>query len=147
MSLKIKIKKLTPNAVIPTRAHAEDAGLDMTAISRRTDDHGNYVYGTGIAVSIPFGYAGFIFMRSSVAKKSQILTNAVGIIDSGYLGEITFKMKPIIQDIKYTQARPYEVGEKIGQLIILPVLPVEFEEVDDLGSSDRGTGNYGSTGK
>lgn len=147
MSLKIKIKKLNPSAVIPTKAHDADAGFDLTAISRTTDDHGNWVYDTGIAMSIPEGHVGLLFMRSSVAKKSQILTNAVGVVDSGYLGPITLKMKPIIQDIKYTQARPYEVGERIAQIIILPIPKVEFDITDDLGSSERGTGNYGSSGR
>lgn len=145
--MKIQFKKTHPSAVTPTRAHDQDAGYDLTAVSRTSDDFGNYVYDTGIAISIPTGYVGLIFQRSSVAKKSVILSNAVGVIDAGYLGNITFKYKPIISDVKYTQARPYEVGERIGQLIIMPIPSVEFEEVDDLGTSERGTGNYGSTGR
>ena len=143
----VQFKKLNPNAVNPTKAHNADAGFDLTAISRTTDDHGNWVYDTGIAMNIPCGHVGLLFMRSSVAKKSQILTNAVGVVDSGYIGSITFKMKPIVQDIKYTQAKPYEVGERIGQIIIIPIPPVTFEEVDDLGHTERGTGNYGSSGR
>lgn len=145
--MKIQFKKLDKSASVPAKAHDQDAGFDLKAISRSMDDHGNWVYGTGIAIRIPDNHVGLLFMRSSVAKKSQILTNAVGIIDAGYLGEITFKMKPIIQDIRYTQARPYEIGEKIGQIIIMPIPSIEFEEVQDLGTSERGTGNYGSSGK
>lgn len=145
--MKVQFKKLNANASVPTKAHDQDAGYDIKAISRTIDDHGNWVYGTGLAIRIPDNHVGLLFMRSSVAKKSQILTNAVGIIDAGYLGEITFKMKPIIQDIRYTQARPYEIGEKIGQIIIMPIPSIEFEEVYDLGVSERGIGNYGSSGK
>lgn len=145
--MKVQFKKLNANASVPTKAHDQDAGYDIKAICRTIDDHGNWVYGTGLAIRIPDNYVGLLFMRSSVSKKSQILTNAVGIIDAGYLGEITFKMKPIIQDIRYTQARPYEIGEKIGQIIIMPIPSIEFEEVYDLGVSERGIGNYGSSGK
>lgn len=145
--MKVQFKKLNANASVPTKAHDQDAGFDLKAVSRSMDDHGNWVYGTGIAIRIPDNHVGLLFMRSSVAKKSQILTNAVGIIDAGYLGEITFKMKPIIQDVRYTQARPYEIGEKIGQIIIIPIPSIEFEEVQDLGTSERGTANYGSSGK
>ena len=143
--MKVKIKKLHPNAVIPTKAHNLDAGYDLTAVSRNVDDFGNMVYDTGIAVRIPDNHVGLIFQRSSVSKKNQILSNAVGVIDAGYLGSITFKFKHIGQP--YTSAKPYEVGERIGQLIILPIQSIEFEESEDLGESDRGLGNYGSTGK
>lgn len=94
--MKIKFKKLTPNAVIPTKAHVTDAGLDLVATSRVFDEHGCVVYGTGIAVEIPKGYAGLVFPRSSNAKKDLIMSNSVGIIDSGYRGEITAKFRPAL---------------------------------------------------
>ena len=143
--MKLKIKKLHPKAVIPSKAHDLDAGYDLTAVSRSVDDFGNMVYSTGIAIRVPDNHVGLIFQRSSVSKKNQILTNAVGVIDAGYIGDITFKFKHIGQP--YTSAKSYEVGERIGQLIILPIPTIEFEEVDDLGDSERGTGNYGSSGR
>lgn len=144
--MKVKIKLLNEKSVIPTKAHDLDAGYDLKAISRTVDDFGNYVYGTGIAVRIPDGHVGLLFQRSSVAKKNMILSNAVGVVDAGYLGEITFKFKPLIHAV-HTSAKPYEVGERIGQLIIIPIHSLEFELSEDLGSSERGTGNYGSSGK
>lgn len=92
--MKIKFKKLTPNAVIPTKAHPTDAGFDLVATSRVFDEYGCVAYGTGIAIEIPKGYVGFIFPRSSNAKKDILMSNSVGVIDSGYRGEITAKFKP-----------------------------------------------------
>lgn len=129
---------------MPTKAHATDAGFDLTATSREIDTVGNFVYGTGIAVEIPEGYVGLVFPRSSIAKKTLILTNSVGVIDSGYRGEIMAKFS----DNKLSaRGEVYEVGERIAQLIILPYPQIEFEEVAELSDSDRGVGGYGSTGK
>jgi len=144
--MKVKIKLLNDLAVVPSKAHNNDAGFDLKATSRSSDDYGNFVYGTGVAVRIPDGHVGLLFQRSSVAKKTQILSNAVGVIDAGYTGEITFKFRHIVNN-KYTQARPYEVGERIGQLIIIPIPSVEFELTDNLGESERGEKNYGSSGR
>lgn len=144
--MKVKIKLLHERAKMPTKAHDLDAGFDLTAITKGVDDFGNFVYGTGIAVRIPDNNVGLIFQRSSVSKKNMILTNAVGVIDAGYIGEITFKFKPLAHAV-HTSAKPYDIGERIGQLIILPIPSIEFELSDDLGDSDRGTGNYGSSGK
>lgn len=143
--MKVKIKKLVENAVIPTYAHNTDAGMDLTATSRNIDTQGNIVYGTGIAVEIPQGYVGLVFPRSSIAKTDLSLSNAVGVIDSGYRGEITFKFRyhqPLDGNVSW-----YRVGERIGQLIIMPYPKIEFEEVEELNETDRGIGGYGSTGK
>lgn len=143
--MKIKIKKLVENAVIPTYAKSGDAGLDLTATSWNLDDYGNFVYHTGLAIEIPEGYVGLVFPRSSVSKKKLFLTNAVGVIDSGYRGEITAKFKKL--DSKNEKSSFYEVGERIAQLIILPYPQIEFEEVKELTKTERGTGGYGSSGK
>lgn len=87
--MKVRFKKLNDKAVIPTKAHATDAGFDLTATSKKCDDFGNVVYGTGIAAEIPKGYVGFVFPRSSIYKQDIILSNCVGVIDSGYRGNIT----------------------------------------------------------
>lgn len=143
-NMKVKIKRLSKNAVIPKKAHATDAGMDMVAISRDFDNNGNVVYGTGIAVEIPEGHVGLVFPRSSISKRDLLLSNSVGVIDSGYRGEITFKFKTAGGKM---YADMYGVGDRIGQLIIIPIPEIEFEETDELSDTDRGTGGYGSTGE
>lgn len=158
--MKVKIKKLSENAVIPQYAHNTDAGLDLVATSKKVED-GCIVYGTGLAFEIPKGYVGLIFPRSSLAKKHLTLTNSVGVIDSGYRGEVTFKFRPSMDIRNYDGKKiemttsigilemftDYSVGDRIGQLVILPYPKVEFEEVEELSESERGKGGYGSTGK
>lgn len=169
--LKVRIKKLHPNAVIPTYAHDTDCGLDLTAISKTFDECGNVVYGFGLAFEIPEGYAGFIFPRSSNHKRGLLLTNSVGVIDAGYRGEVTAKFatrkwltqpEKLIERIRYFikgdysgrlnsfavfNERNYEIGDRVAQMVILPYPKVEFVEVDELSDTERGTGGYGSTGK
>ncbi len=141
--IKVYIKKLTPEAVIPTYAKPGDAGMDLVATSISYDADGNTVYGTGIAMEIPEGYVGLIFPRSSNAKKDLYLTNHVGVIDSGYRGEIMFKFRPTV---KYFM-REYVVGERVGQIIIVPYPQVQFVEAESLSSTIRGEGGFGSTGQ
>lgn len=141
----VKIKKLNDAAVIPAYAHASDAGMDLTATSMQFDStHENWVYGTGLAFEIPEGYVGLIFPRSSNRKTNTFMTNHVGVVDSGYRGEVylTFKNRDY-ED----RCKPYEIGDRIGQIIIMPYPKVEFLEVDELSDSDRGTGGHGSTGR
>ena len=140
----VKIKKLHENAVIPAYAKPGDAGLDLTATSVVTDEYGNVVYGTGLAIEIPFGYAGLLFPRSSNSKTDLYLTNHVGIVDSGYRGEIMFKYRPLDGILN---SKIYQVGERVGQIVILPYPAVSFEEVEQLSDTERGEGGYGSTGK
>lgn len=138
----IKIKRLDPSAAIPSYAKSGDAGMDLTATSRTEDPNGLYTeYGTGIAVEIPEGHAGFIFPRSSASNTTQIQANCVGVVDSGYRGEIKIRLKNLGD-----ASRPYQVGDRVAQFIVMPVPAVIFEEVAELGSSDRGEGGFGSTG-
>lgn len=139
--MKIKFKRLTSNAVTPRYAKAGDAGLDLTATCLIKSEM-YYEYGTGVAVEIPEGYVGLIFPRSSISKTKQILSNHVGVIDSGYRGEIRFRFKKLAWD----NGEVYSIGDKIGQLIILPYPEIEFEEVDELSSTERGEGGFGSSG-
>lgn len=140
--MKVKIKKMHANAVIPKYAKPGDAGLDLTATSEEWNENNTMVtYGTGLAVEIPEGYVGLVFPRSSVSKTTLNLTNSVGVIDSGYRGEIMFKFRYL------EEGMIYDVGDRIGQLIIMPYPQVEFEEVEDLSSTERGEGGFGSTGK
>lgn len=139
--MKVRIKRLHPDAVIPKYAKAGDAGLDLTAVEmERAWDV--VTYKTGLAIEIPEGHVGLLFPRSSVYKTSMIMSNCVGVIDSGYRGEIMMKFRDQWRD--YSSC--YEVGDRIGQLIIMPHPQVEFEEVENLSSSDRGADGYGSTG-
>lgn len=135
---KIKFKKLYSDAVTPSYAKNGDAGLDLTALSVTLEK--NFIeYGTGIAVEIPQGYVGLVFPRSSVSKKENFyLKNSVGVIDSGYRGEIKLRFNK--------SSDHYTAGEKIGQLIIIPYPTIQLEEVDELSSTDRGQGGFGSTG-
>lgn len=151
--MKVKIKKLYEDSILPTKAHATDAGYDLYAHSKSYDDDGNVVYGSGVAMEIPNGYVGLVFPRSSNAKKDLILSNSVGVIDSGYRGEVLFKFKPsnVIEkpDLAYIpeSISKYEICERIGQIIIMPYPEIEFVEVDELSDSERGDGGYGSSGK
>lgn len=168
-SLKVKIKRLHPDAVIPKYAKAGDAGLDLVATSVTYADDTKKPYselGTGISVEIPEGYVGLIFPRSSISKTIHSLCNAVGVIDSGYRGEITFRfnytgtaafiqihrMQNNLSEAQYREVYPkgeeaYKIGDKIGQLIILPYPQVTFEEVEELTETERGANGYGHTGK
>lgn len=159
--MQIKVKLLTDSASLPLKAHPSDAGYDLYATSRTFDKDGNAVYGTGIAMEIPKGYVGLIFPRSSISKYDVSLSNAVGVIDSGYRGEIILKFRPAPgyrndfmaeeDSDHYTHIRIgrllYNIGERIGQLIILPIPQIEFETVSALSPSERGEGGYGSSGK
>ena len=137
--MKVKIKKLHPDAVIPKYAKNGDAGMDLTAVEmERAWDV--ITYKTGLAVEIPPGHVGLLFPRSSVYKTSMVLSNCVGVVDSGYRGEIMLKFRD------QTNSNPYEVGDRIGQLIIMPYPRIDFEQVGELTPTDRGSGGYGSTG-
>lgn len=141
--LEIKFKKLVENAKMPTKAHPTDAGADLTAVSREWNKElGCWVYGTGIATEIPKGYVGLVFPRSSIRKYCLSLTNCVGVIDSGYRGEIMCTFRP--QSIGKEEV--YEVGDKIAQFIILPYPEVSYKEVESLSETDRGENGHGSSG-
>lgn len=143
--MEVKIKKLHKDAVIPKYAKPGDAGMDLTATSMKIDEYGNICYGTGLAFEIPEGYVGLVFPRSSNCKKGIILTNCVGVIDSGYRGEVSFKFKEIA--LGNFSKVTYKVGDRIGQIIIMPYPQIEFIEVEELSETERGTNGYGSTGK
>lgn len=151
--MKVKIKKLSKNSVIPRYAMPGDAGMDLTATSKYFDEYGNICYGTGLAFEIPQGYVGLVFPRSSCSKNQLSLSNAVAVIDSGFRGEVVMKFKPSLaldSQQCVTDRRiygTYKVGERIAQMIIMPYPHIEFEEVDKLSETERAEGGYGSTGK
>ena len=142
--MKVKVKKLHPNAVIPAYANPGDAGLDLVAVDKNY--HSDYIqYDTGLAFEIPEGYVGLIFPRSSISKTVHSLANSVGVIDSGYRGSVSFRFRTSLKDNRFSSATEYTVGDKIGQIIILPYPSIELEEVKDLNETERGDGSYGST--
>jgi len=143
VKLSCKIKKLHPNAVIPSYSKEGDAGMDITATEIIGNTTSQVTYGTGIAVEIPKGYVGLVFPRSSIRKMELELSNSVGVIDSGYRGEIqaTFNKTNGLDSIKY------DVGDRIVQIMVIPYPNVVFTEVEELSDSERGNGGFGSTGK
>ena len=154
--MEVKIKKLNPNAVIPSYAKSGDAGMDLVATSIISDTPEQITYGMGIALEIPEGFVGLIFPRSSVRKTGLDLSNAVGVIDSGYRGELQATFNKVFggdrfyDETKLTEITShdfYKVGDRIAQIMIIPYPPIEFKEVDELSDSERGEGGFGSTGK
>tara|TARA_B100000900_G_C20343837_1_gene619325 strand:+ start:217 stop:633 length:417 start_codon:yes stop_codon:yes gene_type:complete len=137
--MRVRIKKTHPNAVIPKYANFGDAGVDLVATSKWKDDYGNICYGTGLAMEIPERYVGLLFPRSSVSKKDLRLCNSVGVIDSGYRGEIMLKFDA-------TGEFHYNVGDRVGQLMLMQNPTIHFVEVVNLPDSDRGIGGFGSSG-
>ena len=139
--MRVRFKKCADNAKTPKYASEDDACLDLFASSLQIDDFGNLTYDTGIAFEIPKDYVGLVFPRSSVFKKTLILKNSVGVIDSGYRGTIQVKFSSLRESNVI-----YDVGDRVAQIMIIPRPSVELEEVDELSDSTRGTGGFGSTG-
>jgi dUTP pyrophosphatase len=141
--MQVRIKKLNENAVIPSYAKDGDAGMDLIATSIIGEEPFQITYGLGIALEIPKGFVGLVFPRSSIRKTDLSLTNCVGVIDSGYRGELqaTFRKH------KGVASKTYEVGDRVAQIMIIPHPPIEFDEVDELSDTERGEGGFGSTGK
>jgi dUTP pyrophosphatase len=140
--MQVKVKKLHPEAIIPKYAKQGDAGLDLTAVSEEWNENNSMVtYGTGLSIEIPEGYVGLLFPRSSVCKTSLNLSNSVGVIDSGYRGEIMLKYR------YPEEGSVYDLGDRVGQLIIMPYPQIKLVEAEELSSTERGEGGYGSSGK
>lgn len=146
--MKVKIKKLHPDAVIPKYAKDGDAGMDLVATSKGYDEFGNIYYGTGLAIEVPKHYEAEIRPRSSISKYELILVNSPGTIDSGYRGEIIVKFRMLTGGHNKTNTEStYGVGDKIAQLLIKPAPEFSFEEVEELSETERGDGGFGHTGK
>jgi dUTP pyrophosphatase len=141
--MKVKIKKLHSDATIPTYAKSGDAGMDLVATEILSNTTFDITYGLGIALEIPEGFVGLVFPRSSIRKYELTLSNSVGVIDSGYRGELqaTFKKTNGLDSLSY------KVGDRVCQIMIIPHPPIEFKEVKELNNTERGEGGFGSTGK
>ena len=144
--MKVKIKKIHPDAIIPSYAKNGDAGMDLVATSVIGETLGSITYGLGIALEIPEGFVGLVFPRSSIRKTNLQLSNSVGVIDSGYRGELQATFNKV-QGIDNVERENYKVGDRVCQIIIIPYPPIEFNEVNELSNTERGEGGFGSTGK
>jgi dUTP pyrophosphatase len=154
--MKVRIKKINPLAQIPTYAKDGDAGMDVIATSIISDTPTQITYGLGIALEIPNGFVGLVFPRSSIRKTGLQLSNSVGVIDSGYRGELQatfnklFGGEAMYDEMKVKEIQPndfYKVGDRVAQIMIIPHPPIEFDVVDELSDTERGDGGFGSTGK
>ena len=157
--MRIRIKKLYPNAVVPQYAHFGDAAVDLVAIRRWEDKKGKICYGTGLAMEIPENHVGLLFPRSSIAKTVLRLANAVGVIDSGYRGEIKvllinlnfegYNLKPNAFEAMFGSANKIEIkpGDRIAQLIIEKCHTAEWKAAETLEDSQRGERGFGSSGQ
>lgn len=158
--MKVLIKKLVPEAILPSYKHVDlygnpnDMGMDITCTSYEYDYlHDRFLYHTGLAFKLPQGYGMLIFPRSSNTKTNAYLANSVGILDSTYTGELIFgyKIRDSFETLFPTgdkelnkleienELAPYKPGDKIGQIVILPYPAIEFLEVNELPDTDRGT--------
>jgi dUTP pyrophosphatase len=142
--IELPIQRLRDEAVVPERAYAGDAGLDLAACERVELGPGaRAVVHTGLAVAIPEGYAGFVQPRSGLADRHGIsIVNSPGLIDSGYRGEV----KVILLNTDRTAPFVVEYGMRIAQLVVLPVPDVELVELDELPATERGVRGHGSSG-
>lgn len=139
----VQVELIHEDAKIPERQKPGDAGYDFYATEVEWDgDRMVYKVSTGVKVAIPRGFVGLITPRSSVYKKNLALANSVGVIDSGYRGEVKFLFIPTASNHDY-----YEKGDRIGQMIVTPHLAHPLNEVDDLSETERGEGGFGSTGE
>lgn len=143
--MKVKVKKLTDSAIIPTFGSVESAGGDLYNAGDNVEikPSQTVLIGTGLAVEIPEGYVGLVYARSGLATKSGLApANKVGVIDSDYRGEIKVALFN-----HSTETRTVAKGDRIAQMVIAPYLKVEYDEVEDLTDTTRGAGGFGSTGK
>ncbi|HEY5438651.1 MAG TPA: dUTP diphosphatase [Acidimicrobiales bacterium] len=144
--MEILAKVLNPDAVLPVYANEGDAGCDLVAVESCTlrAGGGRALVATGFAIAIPEGYGGFVLPRSGLAAKHGVTCiNAPGLIDAGYRGEV------LIALVNLDPTSDYEVtkGDRIAQLVVLPVPSAHFRTVDVLPSAERGTGGFGSSGR
>jgi dUTP pyrophosphatase len=142
--MTLKVRRLDARAVLPTRAYAGDAGLDLYALEQRELGPGERAsIGTGISVEIPPGQAGLVLPRSGLAASHGIaLVNAPGLIDAGYRGEV----RVLLLNTDRTAPFAVAAGDRIAQLVLVKVETPAVEEVDELALSDRGVGGFGSSG-
>ena len=143
--MKINIKKLNDNAIIPTYGSEYAAGADLYALTEcdiEIEPHTTYIVHTGVALEIPEGLVGLIYARSGLATKQGLApANKVGVIDSDYRGEIMVALHNHSNEKKTVKN-----GERVAQLVIMPYVTAQFEECEDFSETDRGAKGFGSSG-
>lgn len=141
----LRVRRLRPDACLPTRAYAGDAGLDLYAVEAMTLAAGERAsVSTGIAVEIPQGQAGLVLPRSGLAARHGIaLVNAPGLVDAGYRGEI----RVLLLNTDRRESFTINSGERIAQLVLIRIETPEVAEVEELALSERGAGGFGSSGQ
>jgi dUTP pyrophosphatase len=141
--IELPIQRVRPDAVVPSRAYAGDAGLDLAATERIELGPGERaVVPTGLAVAIPEGYAGFVQPRSGLASRHGItIVNTPGLVDSGYRGELMV----VLHNTDRAEPFVVEAGMRIAQLVVLPIPEVELVEVEELPATERGARGFGSS--
>ncbi|MBQ4523571.1 MAG: dUTP diphosphatase [Lachnospiraceae bacterium] len=144
--MKVNIKKLNENAIIPSRGSEQAAGMDLYACTSTPvviAPHETVMVGTGLAIETPVGYASLIFARSGLASKQGLApANKIGLVDSDYRGEVKVALHNHSNEPQIINPM-----ERIAQLVVMPYLQVEFNEVDELSETERGERGFGSTGK
>lgn len=146
--MELKVKKLTPDSTLPKYATPGSNAVDLTCTTVVL--HNDYAeVRTGIAVEIPKGYVGLLFARSSVSNKNLVLANGVGVIDSDYRGELSFRFKVLetASHGAFKYSKLYNQGEKCGQLLLVECPKLEIKEVESLDETVRGSGGFGSSDK
>jgi dUTP pyrophosphatase len=141
----LRVRLLHEDAVLPTRAHADDAGLDLVAVEGATlaPGGGRATIGTGIAVEVPLGWAGLVCPRSGLAARHGIgVVNGPGVIDAGYRGEL----RVVLSNSDPVESFSIQPGDRIAQLVLTPVLLADVVEVAELAIATRDAGGFGSTG-
>jgi dUTP pyrophosphatase len=143
--VELRLSRLSPQAVVPSRAHPDDAGLDLHAAESATLEPGARAsVGTGIAAAIPPGHAGLVLPRSGLAANHGVaLVNAPGLIDPGYRGEL----RVLLLNTDRDEAVAIEPGDRIAQLLLVPFAPTEPVEVAELDETQRGLAGFGSSGR
>ncbi len=141
--IEVGVRKLRADAILPSRAYEGDAGLDLAACEEATIEPGaRAVVGTGIAVEIPEGYAGFVQARSGLAARHGIgVVNSPGLVDSGYRGEL----RVVLLNTDRVEAFTVEPGMRIAQLVVMPIAAVQLVETEELAVSERGGRGFGSS--
>ena len=142
----LPIKKIDANAILPTKGSSDSAGFDLYALLNEDlsiEPGQTILVHTGLTMAIPSGYAGFIFARSGLATKEGLApANKVGVVDADYRGEVMVSIHNHSQEVRRIQP-----GQRVAQMVILPIPEVELMEVDELEETNRGEGGFGSTGK
>jgi len=142
--LLVSIETCHEDAEVPEYQQDGDAGMDLKAVDIKKNTHEQVWFKTGLKFAIPRGYAGFIYPRSSITELPLELGNSVGVIDSGYRGEVEVRFNKLVNTIEQV----YEVGDRIAQMIIMPYPKVEFVETESLNfDTSRGSNGFGSTGQ